>query len=106
EKTRPATTAAVIQFRFARVRIVQHDESNKLRMIGRQIAEKRNDILPMVISAVWINFLRRPGFPRDRKPGHSGCSGSSLIAHNATQRSTNLFCSFRRDDLAQYHRRN
>ena len=39
-KNRPSNEPAVIQFRFARVRIVQHDESDKLRMIRRQIADE------------------------------------------------------------------
>ena len=63
-KNRPGNKPAVIQFRFARVRIVQHDESDKLRMIGRQIADERNDILSVVVSAVRIDFLRGSGFAR------------------------------------------
>ena len=34
-KNRPSNKPALIQFRFARVRIVQHDKSDKLRVIGR-----------------------------------------------------------------------
>jgi hypothetical protein len=72
-------------------------------MIGREIAKKRNDILAVVVSAVWIDFLRGPGFPCNRKSRHSGSSCGSLVAHHAAQSITNLFCSFGRDDLAQHH---
>src|SRR5258707_12525013 len=106
EKKSPTTTPAVIQFRFARVRIVQHDEPDKLRVISRQIAGERNDILSVVVSAVRIDLLRCSGFPSNRKPGHSSSGGGSLIADNAAQRVTNLFGSFSRNDLAQYHWRN
>src|SRR5262245_27167665 len=99
-KNRASNLAAVIQFRCARGRIVKHDESYKLRMVSREIATKRNDILSVVISAVRIDFLRRPSFPGNRKPGHSCGSGGPLIAHNAAQRVTKLFGSFRRDHLA------
>ena len=36
-KDRPGDEAAIIQFRLGRVRVVQHDQPDKLRMIGRQI---------------------------------------------------------------------
>ena len=105
-KNRPSNKPAVIQFGFARVRIVQHDESDKLRVISRQIADERNDVLPVVVSAVRIDLLRGSGFPGNRKPRHSSSGSGSLIADNAAQRVTNLFSSFSRDDLAQYRRRN
>src|SRR4029453_898852 len=102
-KNRPSNQPAVVQFGFTRVRIVQHNESDKLGMIGRQIAKKRHYVLPVVVSTVRIDLLRGSGFPGNRKPGHSSGGGGSLVAHNAAQRITNLFGSFRRDDLAQDH---
>src|SRR5215470_20074956 len=92
-KNWPSNLPAVIQFRFARMRIVKHNKSDKLRMIRWQIAEKRNDVLAVVVSAVRIDFFRGSGFPGNRKSWHGSGGSCSLIAHHAAQRITNLFGS-------------
>ena len=85
-KDRTGHQAAIIQFRLARVRIVQHDESDKFRMIGRQISDEGNDVLAVFVAAFGIDFLRRAGFARNGETGNSGGGGGAAIAHDTAQR--------------------
>ena len=104
-KDRAGHQAAVIQFRFARVRIVQHNEPDKFRMIGRQISDERNDILAVFVAAFGIDFLRRAGFARDRETGNSRGRGGAAIAHDTAQRIPDLRRRLGRNDLPQNDRR-
>ena len=63
-KDRARDQAAVIQLRLRRVRVVQHHESDELRILGRQITGERNDIFPVLVSAFGIHFLRGAGLAR------------------------------------------
>ena len=69
-KDGPGDQAAIIQLRLRGVRVVQHNESNELRMIGRQITRERNDIFPVFVSAFGIHFLRGAGLARDGETGN------------------------------------
>src|SRR5207245_8778644 len=48
---------AVIQLRFARVGLLQHNKAYKFRMISRHITAEGNDILSLFVTAFWIDFL-------------------------------------------------
>ena len=61
-ENRSGDLSAIIQFRPARVRIVQHNESDKFRMIGRKITDERNDFLAVFVAAFGIDLLRRARF--------------------------------------------
>ena len=83
-KDRPRDEAAVIQFRIRRLCIVQNNDSNEFRMVGRQITAKRNDVFPVLVSAVRIDFLRRASLAGDGKTRNRCGGGGAAIAHHAT----------------------
>src|SRR3989442_11381503 len=83
-KVGPAESPAVIQLRFARVRIIEHHETDKLGMLGRKIASERNDVLSLFISASRINFLRGSGFSSNGKAWHGRGGGGPAVAHDAS----------------------
>src|SRR5436853_1526476 len=66
-KDRPGDEAAVIQFRIRRLRVVQNDDSDEFRMIGRKITAKRDDIFSVLISTMRIHFLGGASLARDRE---------------------------------------
>ena len=99
----PRNKPAVIQLGFARVCIIEHHQTDKLGMLGRQISSERNDVLSLFISASRINLLRGSRFPGNGKPWHGSGSRCAVIADHSSKRITNFFSSFRRNDLAQHH---
>src|ERR1043166_4117942 len=102
-KDRPCYKPAVIQFWFARVCIIEHHKTDKLRVLGRKIAGERNDVFSLFVSASRINFLRGSGFSSNGKAWHGRGGGCPAVAHNAPERIPDLLRSFRRNNLAQYH---
>src|SRR5262245_45811772 len=90
-KDRACYKHAVIQLWVARVLIIEHHKTDKLRVLGRKVTGERNDILSLFISASGINFLRSSGFSGDSKTGN-GCGGSGpAVAHDAPKRIPNFF---------------
>src|SRR4051812_46775291 len=47
---RPRDETAVIQFGIRRLRVIQDNEPDEFRMIGRQITRKRNDVFAVLVS--------------------------------------------------------
>src|SRR5437667_10946364 len=90
EKDRSRNEPAVIQLWFAGVRIVEYHKTDKLRMLGRQIADERNDALSVLISALRIDFLRGRGLAGNRKTWNSSGSRSTAMAYDAAERIPNL----------------
>src|SRR6266536_172842 len=86
------------------MRIIEHDQTDKLRMVRRQIASERDNILPVLISAFRINFLRRSGLARNRKTWNGSGGSGAAIAHYTAQRITDLSGSFRRNYLTLHYR--
>src|SRR6266571_7184820 len=84
-KDRSRYQAAVIQFWFARLGVIQHDNANELRMLGGQITAKRNDVFSFFVSTVWIDFLGSSGLTGNGKAGNGGGSGSTAIGYHAAQ---------------------
>src|SRR5256885_11201871 len=62
--------ATVIQLRFC-LCVVQDNESDKFRMVSRQVTAERNDILSFFVAAVWIDFLSGAGLSGDRSEEHT-----------------------------------
>src|SRR5256885_4224650 len=60
-KDRPGDKAAVIQFRIRRLRVVQNNDPHEFRMVRRKITAKRDDIFSVLVSAMWVDLLRRAG---------------------------------------------
>src|SRR6266487_3034590 len=89
---------------FAHVRIIEHHKTDKLGMLGRQIADERNDVLSVFISAFRINFLRGSGLAGNRKTWNSSGSRSAAIAYDTSERISNFSGGFRRNHLTQYYR--
>src|SRR2546423_8358386 len=87
---RACDEAAVIQFGVRRFRIVEDNEANEFRMVGRQVTGKRNDIFPVLVAAVWVDFLSCARLPRDRETGNSSSGRRPAIAHDAAQSVSNL----------------
>jgi len=56
-KDRTRDKPTIVQFRFAGVCIIEHNQTDKLRMLGGQIAGKRNDVLPLFVPASRIDLL-------------------------------------------------
>src|SRR5437867_4272606 len=83
-KDRPRDKPAVIQLRFARVRIIEPHETDKLGMLSRKIASEINDVLSLFISASRINFLRGSGFSSNGKAWHGRGGGGPAVAHDAS----------------------
>src|SRR5207247_10715729 len=104
-KDRPRDKPAVIQLRFARVRIIDHHETDKLGMLSPKIASERNDVLSLFISASRINFLRGSGFSSNGKTWHGRGGGCAAVAHDASERITNFFGGFSGNNLTQHDRR-
>src|SRR5262249_61618370 len=105
EKGPPCSKPAVIQLRFARVRIIEHNKTDKLGVLGRKIAGERNNVFSFFISASRINLLCGSGFSSNGKTWHRGCGGGPAIAHDASECITNFSGGFRRNYLSQQHRR-
>ena len=63
-ENRTGDQTAVIQFRFSRMRVVQHDQTDKFGMIGRQIASERNDVSALIVAAMRIDFFAQCRFCR------------------------------------------
>src|SRR5438876_2967487 len=103
-KDRSRNEPAVIQLWFARVRIVEYHKANKLRMLGRQIADERDDVLSVFISTFRINLLCGPSLAGDRRTRASSGGRSTSIAYDASERIPNFSGSFRRNYLTQYYR--
>src|SRR5436309_2010707 len=95
-KDRPRDKPAVIQLGFARVRIIEHHQTYKLRMIGGQIPSKRNDVLSLFIPASRINLLCGSCFSSNGKTWYGRGSGGSRIAHDSSERITNFSGDFMR----------
>jgi len=85
-KDRPCYQPAVIQLRFARMRIIEHHETNKLGVLRRKVAGERNDVLSLFISASRINFLRGSGFSSNGKTWHGRGGGCAAVAHDASEK--------------------
>src|SRR5207237_3857040 len=82
-KDRSRYEPAVIQFWFARLGVIQHDNADKLRMLGGQITAKRNDVFSFFVSALWIDFLGSSGLTGNGKAGNGGGGGGTAIAYHA-----------------------
>src|ERR1700720_4412088 len=100
-KDRPGDETAVIQFRSARVRVVQNDETDKFWMLGGEITDERHNIMALFVAAVRINLLGRPGLASDGEAGNGRGGRGTAIAHNSGQRITDLSGCLGRDDLTQ-----
>src|SRR6476646_6172297 len=96
-KDRAGDEAAVIQFGICRLRVIQNNDPDKFRMVGRKITAKGDDIFPVLVSAVRIDFLRRAGFAGDGETRNRRGSRGAAIAHHAAQRVSNLGRRFRRN---------
>ena len=94
---------AVIQLRFARVRIIKNYKAYKLWMVSWQISGERNHVLSMFVAASRINLLRGSGFPSNREPRHRCGSRRAGIADDASERITNFSGDFGRNNLTQHH---
>src|SRR5207245_4178265 len=103
-KDRSRNESAVIQLRFARVRIVEHHKTDKLGTLYRQIADERNTVLSLFISASGINLLRGSGFAGNCKTWDGSGGRRAAIAHDATQRVTNFPGCLRGNHLTQHDR--
>ena len=104
-KDRSRDEPAVIQFWFARFRVIQHDNPDKLRMLGWQITAKRNDVFSFFVSTPWIDFLGSSSLTGNSKAGNGGGGRSTAIAYHAAQGVTDLPGCLRRNYLPQNHRR-
>ena len=74
-------------------------------MIRRQIARKGDDVFPLFVSAVRIDFLRGAGLAGDRETRHRRRRRRASIAHHSAQRIPDLLRRLRRNYLAQHNRR-
>ena len=74
-------------------------------MLGRLVTGKGDDILPLLVSAFRTHFLRGAGLAGDGETRNRRGRGRAPVAHDAAQRVPDLRGGFRRDDLAQNHRR-
>src|SRR5260370_30753872 len=102
-KDRSRYEPAVIQFWFARLGVIQDDNSDKLRMLGWQVTAKGHDVFAFFVSTPWIAFLGRSGFTGNGKAGNGRGGRSTAIAYHAAQCVADLSSCLRRDYLAQYH---
>src|ERR1041385_6494481 len=104
-KDRTRDEAAVIQFRIRRLRVVENNDPDEFRMVGRKITAKRNDIFSVLVSTVRIDFLGCAGFTRDGETRNRCGGGGTAIAHHPAEGVADLRRGLRRNDLAQYSRR-
>src|SRR6266571_1080353 len=102
-KDRSRYQAAVIQFWFARLGVIQHDNADKLRMLGWQVTAKGNDVFSFFVPALWIDFLGRSSLTGNRKAGNGRRGGSTAVAYHAAQGVADLAGCLRRNYLAQNH---
>src|SRR5437879_12974880 len=87
-KNRAGNKATVIQLRFC-LCVVQDNESDKFRMVSRQVTAERNDILSFFVAAVWIDFLSGAGLSGDDETRNSGGRrGCPLHAYTAEHPAT------------------
>jgi hypothetical protein len=77
------------------VRIIEHHQTDKLGMFRREIADERNDILPLLVSASGINLLRGSSFARDRKARNGSSGSGAAVTYNAAQRIADFPGGFR-----------
>src|SRR5438105_8229123 len=98
-KNRAGNKATVIQLRFC-LCVVQDNESDKFRMVSRQVTAERNDILSFFIAAVWIDFLSGAGLSGDYENRNSGGRGGATINDYTMEYATILDCGHRRCNLA------
>src|SRR6059058_2286871 len=96
--------SAVVKLGFASVRIVEHHQTDKLRMVRRQITSERNNIFSLLVSPSRINLLRGSGFARNRKTGNSSGGSGTAIAYHTAQGVADFSCGFRRNHLPQLYR--
>ncbi len=96
-KDRSCNKPAVVQLRFARLRIVEHHKTDELGTLSRQIADERDDVFSLFISAFGINFLGGPGLPGNSKTRNGRRGRSAAIADYASKRITDLARCFRRN---------
>src|SRR5438309_1578626 len=92
--------ATIVQFRLARLRVVQHDQTDKFGVIRRQITAERNDVLSPLVTASRVNLLGRPGLACDGETCNGRRSRGAAIAHYPAQRIADLSGCLRRNDLA------
>src|SRR5216684_7967682 len=104
-KDRASDEPAVVQLRLVRVRIVQHNKADKLRMVGGQIAAEGNDILSFFVATFRIDFLGGARFASNGKAGDGGGGGGAAITHDTAQRIADLSGCLGRNGLAQNDRR-
>src|SRR6266480_5999893 len=94
---------SIVQFRFAGVCIIEHDQTDKLRRLGGQIAGERNDVLSLFVPASRIDLLCCSCLSGNNKTWHSRSSSCAVIADHSSKRVANFAGGFRRNDLAQHH---
>src|SRR5437016_12993527 len=90
-KNRAGNKATVIQLRFC-LCVVQDNESDKFRMVSRQVTAERNDILSFFIAAVWIDFFSGAGLSGDYETRNSGDRGGANVTDDTTPCPPNLAC--------------
>src|SRR5437016_2602862 len=83
--------------------IIEYNKTDKFGMLGGQISGERNDVLPLFVAASRINFLCGSCFSSDGKTWYGRGCGSTGIAYHASERVTNFFGGFMRNDLSQHH---
>src|SRR5207237_6595123 len=104
-KDRAGDESAVVQLRLVRVRTVQHNKADKLRMVGGQIAAEGNDILSFFVATFRIDLLGGASFAGNGKAGDGGGGGGAAITHDTAQRIADLSRCLGRNGLAQHVRR-
>ena len=83
--------AAVIHLRRFRVRVVEHDQADERRMVGRQVTGEGNDVFVRVRSRrSGSTFCAVPVLPADGETGHRRARRRAAIAHDAAQRVADL----------------
>ena len=68
-KDGPSNQPAIIQIRVGRVRIVQHHETDELRVFRGKITDKGNDIFSFSYPPFGSTFCAVPVLPEIVKPG-------------------------------------
>src|SRR5579864_4315236 len=99
-KNRTRDCATIILLGFG-LRVVQNNESNELRIVGRQITAERNDFFAFFVTPVWSNFLRGAGLARNGEAGNRRGCGGAAIAHDTAKRFADLTRGLWRNDLTQ-----
>src|SRR5207249_12187171 len=89
-KNRPRNEGTGIQLRLGGMRIVEHDQTDKRRLLGWKIADERDHVLALFVAAVASDFLRSARLTGNGKSWNGCGSGRAAITYNASQRIANL----------------